>query len=151
MRRHISYNWAHEFKQIIDDIMVTEDGREIVNYKRSAVDCIFGKKSSPIIVKTFCEMMGGFDSKAVRAMRQSWLKILIENSTIGTDWDIEKITDVRYQFSKEEYEVRLGKDLAASFIGMFEDAIAIAKHCDFLNPAGSRNWFSTWESNWTEF
>ena len=91
-------------------------------------------------------MMGGFDSIAARGMRQSWMKILIENSTIGAEWDPEKIREVRDQFLREEYEARLGKDVAASFIGMFEDAIAIAKQDDFLNPAGSRSWFSTWNT-----
>ena len=206
MQRHISYNWADEFKQDIidntgihvtvpamkeiDDLMATvnrsrdiwqtmhmrqtstpfisqtiiEGLSELYNrvdefkqeyiidnpplaFPKAAVDYIFGKKSSPVILKTFCEMMGGFDSKAARAMRQSWMKILIENSTIGTEWDPEKIREVRRQFSREEYEARLGKDLAASLIGIFEDAIAISKQTDFLNPAGSRSWFSTWERN----
>jgi len=135
------YNWLDEFKRK----NITDN--QPLAYAKPAVDCIFGKKSNPIIVNMFCEMMGGFESRGAQAMRQSWMKILIENATIGTEWDSDKIREARYRFSNEEFEVRLGKDLAASFIGLFEDALAIAKNDDFLNPAGSRNWFSTWEDN----
>ena len=155
IKTNVSSNWVKEMTRKIRKIESAsrrKDHREcvfeiVIDAPESLLNTCFETGISPEAIQVLFQIMGGFDSKAARAMRQSWMKILIENSTIGTEWNPEKIREVRRQFSREEYEARLGKDLAASLIGVFGNALAISKQTDFLNPAESRSWFSTWERN----
>lgn len=98
----------------------------------AAVSYIFNKANIPM-VKVFYEMMGGVDSKAARAVRLCWMKILVENSTIGDEWHLEKIREVRNQFSETDFNAQLGEDLSAKFIELLIDSVAVT---DLFNETG---------------
>lgn len=110
---------------------------------KGAIGYVFKSENSPMM-QVFYELMGGFDSKAARATRLCWMKMLVENSTIGDEWDEEKIRDVRNQFSEADFKAQFGEDVATLFREMLIDAEAIASHSDMSKEIGwkARVWLA---------
>lgn len=138
MHKNVSNEWANEFKRKFDNAIPTWH-REPIKWHvvdpKGAIGYVFKSENSPMM-PVFYELMGGFDSKTARAIRLCWMKILIENSTIGDEWDEEKIREVRNQFSEADFKAQFGEDIGTSFLEMLIDAETIASHPDMSNEMG---------------